>query len=218
MPEESAEWTGKWAAQRLKEHSEVRAVEVLAPQVLRITRTQLRPVVVSTIASARVEASTVNALLGTRQDIEFIANIPRESLWTGDAIQAAIRHRAAWGSFRDLFSATADENPNKWENREFAFFERVLRQHDRVTNVEREFDRKYVVRREALPSVSVVLLNEYDLTADHVRTARDRYGRFDIVFHSNPNGGITSDATDAAESLGAHVYMLSDLLRQLNRP
>ena len=68
-----------------------------------------------------------------------------------------------------------------------------------------------------LDDVVVVLANEYELTADHVRTARDRYGPFTDILITNPNGEPTSSSMQAAESMGAHVFKWGAFLSRLNR-
>ena len=62
-----------------------------------------------------------------------------------------------------------------------------------------------------------MLLNEYDLTADNVRNARDRYGGFSDILMTNPNGRATSAAEQAAESMGAQIYKWGEFLGRLNR-
>lgn len=217
MPERSAEWTGEWVAQRLKEHGEVQEIELLAPQVLNIVRKKDQPFLAATIASPRVERSTLEELLNSSFEIEFIANIPAESFWTGEAIAFASSHSVAFGGMGDLLSAISLPNVRLYERREFAFVERGLRQHTKVSGLERVHDRKYVVKRRNLRDVHVVLLNEYELTADHVRTAHDRYGPFAAVLITNPNGRATSSAKQAAESIGARIFKWGEFLGQLNR-
>jgi hypothetical protein len=61
------------------------------------------------------------------------------------------------------------------------------------------------------------MLNEYELTADHVRTARSRYGAFDAILINNPNGKATSAASDVAKGLRVGIFMWREFLGRLNR-
>jgi hypothetical protein len=192
-------------------------VELVVPQVLRIVRKEDEPFVAATIATPRVEPSSLQELLNSRFGLAFIANIPRESFWTGEAIALASSHSVAFGGFSDLFSAISLPNVRLYVNKEFHFVERGLLQHTRVQQFERVHDRLYLVKRRNLVDVSVVLLNEYELTADHVRTARDRYGAISDILITNPNGKATSSAQQAAESLGARIYKWGEFLGRLNR-
>ncbi|MFI5352639.1 MAG: hypothetical protein ACHQZS_06705 [Candidatus Binatales bacterium] len=217
MPEQNADWTGKWVAQRLEGQPEVQEVELLAPQVLRIIRKEHQPFLAGTIASPRVEPSTFEQLLNSSFRIEFVANVPKESMWSGEAIKVASRHSVAFGGMGDLLSAISLPDVNLYVRKEFAFVERGLCQHMKVSGIERVHDRKYVVKRRNLSDVSVVLLNEYELTADHVRTARNNYGAFAAILVTNPNGGMTSSAKQAAESMGAQIYKWGEFLGRLNK-
>jgi hypothetical protein len=215
--ESSAEWTGAWVANRLKGHTEVQAVEILEPQLLRLARNKHGTFLTVTIAEPRVEPSSFEHLLDSSPAIEFVVNIPKESFWTGAAIECASRRSVGWGGLRDLYSAIALPEPCLYVRKEFEFVERGLRQHKTVSSLDRVYDRKYVVRRLGLEDVTVVILNEYELTADHVRTARGRYGPFDAILITDPNGGPTSSARGAAESIGASIYKWGEFLSSLGK-
>jgi hypothetical protein len=217
MPERDGDSTGRWVAKQLEGHSEVQEAEVLAPQVLRIVRKEDRPFVAGIIASPRVASSTFEHLLNSSFDIEFVANVPRESFWTGEAIEFASLRSVAFGGMKDLFSAILLPNARLYVSKEFAFVERGLRQHTNVSDLVRVHDRKYVVIRRNHKDLTVVLLNEYELTADHVRTARDRYGDFTEILITNPNGRATSAAEQAAKSIGARTYKWDEFYGRLHK-
>jgi hypothetical protein len=62
------------------------------------------------------------------------------------------------------------------------------------------------------------MLNEYELTADHVRTAKSQYGIFDTVLLNDPNGKPTSSALQVAENMGIEILKWREFLGRLNRP
>jgi hypothetical protein len=100
---------------------------------------------------------------------------------------------------------------------EFHFVDRGLQQHNRVTNFEREADRVYLIHRLGLPDLRFVMLNEYELTGDHIRVARDRYGAFDMVLLNNPNGSATTEAKRLGETMGIDIFKWAQFLGRLNR-
>lgn len=218
MSDTSAEWTGEWVASRLKSNSDIQETELLAPQILRIVRNDLPPLLAATIASACVDRSTLEPILASSYEIAFIANIPRESFWTGAAISLATQRDIGFGGLGDLYSAMSLPNVREYVNKEFSFVERGLSQHTRVQDLERIHDRIYLVKRQGLADVRVVLLNEYELIADHVRTAHQRYGAFSNILITNPNGKATASAVSAASSMGADIYKWGEFLGRLNRP
>ena len=67
-------------------------------------------------------------------------------------------------------------------------------------------------------TVTVLVLNEYDLTAEKVRKALDVYGDCDAIVTSNPNASMSSSAKEAGEASGKRVLLFPDLLSDLNRP
>lgn len=217
LPEKSAEWTGKWAAPRLERLEAVERVDLLAPQILNIIRTQNSPFLVGTIASPCVKKSTIKHLLDSSFSLEFIVNIPPESFWTGSAIDFVSHRSVAFGGMGDLFRATALPNVRHYENQEFAFVERGLCQHTKVCSLQRVHDRKYLVKRYDLNDFDVVLVNAYAVTADDVRTARERYGPFKAVLKTNPNGGVTASAEQAAESMGVRIFKWGEFMQHLYR-
>ena len=139
-------------------------------------------------------------------------------MWTGEAIHAATSRRVAFGGVRDLMSAVSDEDVRSYIRSEYEFVERGLRQHNHVSGFEREADRLYLVHRHVHPSLRFVMLNEYELTADHVRTARDRYGAFKAILLNNPNGSPTTAAREAAKAIGAGIFMWGQFLGRLKSP
>ena len=217
LPEESAKWTGKWAAPRLEKLEAVERVDLLAPQILNIIRTENSPFLAGTIASPCVKESTIKNMLDGSFSLEFIANIPPESFWTGAAIDCVSHQSVAFGGMGDLFSAVKLPNVRRYENKEFAFVERGLHQHTKVSRLQRVHDRKYLVKRYDLNDVDVVLVNTYAVTADDIRTARERYGPFKAVLKTNPNGGITESAEQAAESMGARIFEWGEFMKYLHR-
>lgn len=209
-------WTGDWVAERLLKHTDVEEAEVVEPQIVHVTRNEHDSFSVGTIAMERVEVGAVLPLINGEHEIGFIMNVPSESFWTGEAISAAAERYIAFGGLGDLYRAIRLPFVGEYENKEFSFVERGLRQHSRVHAYRRLHDRLYRIERLGRSELTVVLLNEYELTADHVRNARDRYGAFDTILITNPNGGPTSSAVQAAESIGADIHKWAGFFGRLN--
>jgi hypothetical protein len=217
MTEEDPSWTGQWTASRIRERKEVASVQLLHPQVLQITRKDEGPFNAATLASTAVDRPTVEGLSILGYKIDIYINVPKEAMWTGEAIAAVAEKAAAFGGMSDLQRVITDSVPSRYVNPEFEFVERGLRQHTSVVGLRRLHDRKYTIQRVRYTDITVVLLNEYEISADHVRTARDRYGTFNGILKTNPNGRITGAAIAAADSMGATIYMWGTFLSRLNR-
>jgi hypothetical protein len=109
------------------------------------------------------------------------------------------------------------EDVRTFQPKETEFVERGLRQHDRILSFDRVHDRLYRVSRKGLPDLTVAMLNEYELTADHLRTARDRYGQFSVAVITDPNGRATSSAEEVAETLGVEILKWAPFFGRLNK-
>jgi len=212
-----SDWTGKWVAEKMKNHTEVMEVALLSPQRVELIRKLYPKIVIGTTAVDRLDANTLTPFLEGVPAVSFVVNVPKESYVAGSALQLGSKNGIGMGSFGDLMRAVLLPDVSQYVSKEIGFIERGLDQHTRVIAFERIDDRHYLLTRRHLDDVHVVFLNEYDVTADHVRTARTRYGPFTMLVITNPNGGATSSALDAASSIGCGIYKWGEFLGALNR-
>jgi hypothetical protein len=217
VPKFTPAQTTEWVASSLKEADKVEKVEVLSDRVLRVFRDEYDPFLAGIVSAPRVEATTIEPVVKSGLGVEIIANVPKEAYWTGSALDLASANAIATGSLGDLYRALRMEDIRGYQPAETEFVERSLRQHTKVTGFRRLHDRLYRVSRHGLSDLDVVMLNEYELTADQVRTARDRYGKFSDIVITNPNGTATSSAEQAAEGMGAQIYKWGPFLGRLNK-
>lgn len=209
--------TSKWVAANLTKAEGVTKVEVLSDQVLRVSRIKYDPFVAGIVSAKCVEVDTVEALVMSELGVEIITNVPKESYWTGGALSLAHDSNIATGSYGDLLRVIRLENVRDFQPSETAFVERGLRQHGRISSFKRVFDRICRITRDGLPDLTVAMLNEYELTADHLRTARDRYGAFTIAVITNPNGKATGSAAEVAETMGVEILNWGPFFGRLNK-
>jgi len=169
------------------------------------------------VSVPRVESDEIRPIVKSKFRVEIIVNVPKEAFWTGGALRLAQDNNIATGAFGDLYRVIDIENVRTFQPSETSFIERGLRQHDRITSFERVHDRLYRISRSKLPDLTAVMLNEYELTADHLRTARDRYGSFSVAVITNPNGSATSLAEEAARAIGAEILKWGPFFGRLNK-
>ncbi len=210
--------TTEWVASNLRNSEGVSTVERLSDQLLRISRSVYHPFVAGIVSAMRVEADTVMSLVGSKLEVEIIANVPKESYWTGGALKLAQNNNIATASYGDLFRVINLPDVRAFKSKETEFVERGLRQHNRISSFDRVHDRLYRISRDHLDDLTVVMLNEYELTADHLRTARERYGQFSIAVITNPNGRPTSSAEEVAQTMGAEILKWGPFFGRLNQP
>jgi len=207
---------GRFVASALDGHSNVSRAELLGDRVVEVHRKEHSPFIVGVVSAALVERTTVEELASDIR-IEFICNIPREAAWKGEAIDLVRQYRIGFGGMSDLFSAAGSSGPVRdFVRSEFDFIERIFNQHSAIAWMERIYDRVYRLHRCDKPLLTVALINEYDLTADHIRTAWQRYGPFTDVLANNPNCRCTAEATEAAKQLNVKIMRLRQFMGRLN--
>ena len=209
--------TTEWVAGNLRKAERVSKVEILSDQVLSVTRSNYDPFVAGIVSANCVEVDLVRPLVKSELGLEIIANVPKESYWTGGALRLAHDNNIATGAYGDLLRVIDVEDVRAFQPKETEFVERGLRQHKRYSSFERVFDRLYRISRNGLPDLTVAMLNEYELTADHLRTARDRYGKFSVAVITNPNGQSTSSAVEAAQTMGVEILKWGPFYARLNK-
>lgn len=211
------EETTAWVASVMRQKTGVTSVEQLTARSIRVSRDEYPPYVAGIISQSSVTDEDVGAALAVDSSVDIIINVPAQGVWTGSAIRAAQAAGVAFGGMGDLQSCIQRQDPKAYVKAEFEFIDRGLRQHDRISSVTRDADRVFLVHRPGLPDTRVVALYEYELTAEHLRIARDRYGAFNLVLISNPNGKPTQGASEVARELGVELHMFGSLLGRLNR-
>jgi hypothetical protein len=136
----------------------------------------------------------------------MIVNIPTRASWTGEAIDKLEAEGIAFGKMYDLFRGLRrDDDLSAYRNPEFYFVERMIDQHRNVALRERLSDRVYRISRYVGPDLVIALSQDYEVTADVVRTARTDHAPFDVLFKTNPYGRISSQGREAADKLGIRV-------------
>ena len=210
--------TREWIIKQLKKHDEIVSVEPKGEFSITIHRKKYPPFSSAILKKVRVEEIDIEFVIENDEDVHFVANIPKNSVWTGDAIEVARTHDLGWGGFGDLMSATNEKSVKGFEKKEYKFVERGLLQHDRITRYDRIFDRVFLLFRRDFSAIKIAIVYEYDLTAEHVRDTREKYGDFSLIVKTNPNGNITSNAYEVGSHLGVEILEWGEFYGRLNRP
>ena len=163
------------------QHTEVVSVAPLDEVFIGIERKRYEPVVTAIMNERRVAGDSIEAVSSLAVELQFVTNMPRDSVWTGAAISAARERDLGWGGLGDLMRAINDASVRGFQKSEYSFVERGLRQHGRVEHYERLFDRLFRIARCGLPDITAALVYEYEVNgracACYSRTVRS-------VFHN----------------------------------
>jgi hypothetical protein len=209
-------WSAEWCCEKLLSHKDIIEVTPTSRNGVRITIKDLpQSVLVATMSNPRVKLETVPDEFHAN-DTEFLLNIKKDAYFDGDLLSVAAGISVGVGGLSDLYVATGEKEFRTYIPKETQFILRGLEQHTAVRAVTRINDRTYRVIKHNGSVVTVLALNEYDLTSDALRTGINKYGRPDIVLASNPNCRISSAATNTGSSVGTALLAWGQLLGVLN--
>ncbi len=164
-----------------------------------------------------VTLAAILSLVDGPKPADFVLNVPKTGRFMGEAIGRLQDDGIGWGGLADAMRALRDcDVLGEYEEREFDFVTRGLRQHRQVSSVEMIDDHRIRVKRALLPDVVVFIGAMYQPTARSVRDAIDRYGAFDIFAATNPNSVPTLEAVQAGQDAGVRVLKWRAVLATLN--
>lgn len=147
---------------------------------------------------------------------QLVVNIPSKTLWSGSAIDYIHSASAAFGSLGDAYRASSNGNAGSYRNKNMAFFIKGMNQHTNVTNVAYVYENVFYVDRVRGKSLTVAVVDAYNMSAEDVRNAKAQFGHLDIIVKSTSYGSITDQAKTAAESMNVQVLKFGELMGRLN--
>jgi len=159
----------------------------------------------------------VQPILSHATKPQFIVNVPSRTLWSGDAISLVNAAPAAFGTLGEIRKAADSGDVPSYRNKNWDYFEKAIRQHSNVHAVTRVYDEVFEAHRHKGKSLKIALLNGYHVSAEDVRNARDRFGKFDIAVKKSGYGSVTDAAEQAAASMGAKAVTFKGLMQSLAR-
>jgi hypothetical protein len=147
----------------------------------------------------------------------FVINIPSRTLWSGAAIDLIHSESAGFGTLGDVSRAADTGDAGSFRDKDMGFFINAMKQHSNVSDVSYVYDSVFKVHRKSGASLTVAVIDAYNMSAEDVRNAKDRVGHFDVIVKSSSYGSITSQAADAADSMGAKALTFRELMGRLAR-
>ena len=162
-----------------------------------------------------IELSDVKPLFVGATKPQLVVNVPSKTLWSGAAIHFIHAASAAFGTMGDISRAARTEDAGSYRDKNMGFFINAMRQHSNVSGVSYVYEAVFKADRKIGESLIIAVINAYNMSAEDVRNAKDRFGHFDIVVKSTSYGSITTQAEAAAESMGAQALGLGELMRRL---
>ncbi len=210
-----------WMVSKLgdkKENHDILSAKKLSEDLLEVQTTNGKIVVVGVVEGENIEASDIEQVCVVAIKKPNIIISKAASIWNGSAIDYVRQKNIGWGGKGEISQSFDTLDYKSIQKREYQFVEVGLKRHTLVDHLERLFDRVFkIFRTRGLKPLIIVLVNSYELSAEEVRNATNKYGKFDIILKTNPNGSPTTNAYLAAKEVGADIFLWSELLSRLNR-
>ncbi|MBI2286516.1 MAG: hypothetical protein HYU79_03550 [Nitrosomonadales bacterium] len=164
-----------------------------------------------------IRRSDVEALFAGANKPQLIVNVPSNTLWSGNAIRHIHDASAAFGSLGDVSRAASTGDAGSYRDKNMGFFITAMEQHSNVSGVSYVYDSVFEANRKTGTSLTVAVIEAYNMSAEDVRNARARLGNFDVIVKSSSYGSITSQAKAAANSIVAEALTFGDLMQRLGK-
>lgn len=211
-----AEGAADWVAGRIEEEGRLKLVDRTDGGLLVVNSDESGtfPVAVTGVQDV-VTPDHVRPVLKSATRPKFVVNVPSKALWRGDAIRLIYGAPAAFGTLGELQKAARSGNVAAYRNKDRAFFERAIAQHDHVRSVSLLYESVIEATRIRGDSLVIALVDAYNMSAEDVRNARARFGRFDIALKMTSYGSVTDAAEAAARSMGAEAMTFKQVMGRL---
>lgn len=211
-----------WIVSKLneqEEHHEIDTATALGESLIEIRTKKGKTVIVGAIdTSSNITEHDIHKVYISGPKTPNVVVAKFSSFWNGSAIDYSRQQNMGWGGMGEISSAFHTDHYSGIQRREYSFVEEGLLKHTRVTRLERVYDRVFKIHRNnGLAPLTIALINSYELSGDEVRNAINRYGNFNAVLKTNPNGSPTGNAYSAAAEIGAEIFLWRELLGRLNK-
>ncbi len=204
-----------WGYDKILGHDKVLRVDFIGDSILKVSHENGREFKITVISSERVNLDSLRNV--DLADIDFILNIQIDAYINGDVFELGNSAGFSIGTLGDVYRALNNGFMANYLDAEMSFVIRGLSQHRKITELKRLDNRRFLISRNSLPSVTILVLNDYDFTAYRVRRSIDFFGQVDAIVASNPNCRRTQQCMSAASSTGIKIMDWRELMSNLNK-
>jgi hypothetical protein len=208
----------QWVAARLDENDGSRTTTVYDEMLISLERPNLGSTKIACVRVDVLDECVVRSAIAKYPNVKFIVNVKQGARVAGDAYKLAEGRGISFGGIGDLMRALHEPDMADYIPPETRYRERIFEQHHKIMNFERLDDSRYRIFRYDFPPIVVYISLDYEVTADQIRTAIDKYGDFDAFVTSNPNAtSISPEAVTAAMQSGRKVFLWPQFMGAINR-
>ncbi|MBV1929848.1 MAG: hypothetical protein KUG81_10115 [Gammaproteobacteria bacterium] len=207
-----------WVTAKLKENDRIETVDRTPENYLNVIYKGGHTALVAVLnVQDVVEQHDVEPLFSDDLKPQLVVNVPSKVLWSGGAIRYIHASSAAFGRFGDISRAASNQGAGYYRDKNMGFFITAMEQHSNVNNVSYVYDNVFTVDRNRGASLTIAVVDAYNMSAEDVRNARTKLGLFDIIVKSTSYGSVTGEAEAAAETMNVEALKFGDLMRRLHK-
>lgn len=207
-----------WVVDKLAEERNLKVVGRTPEDFLVVTTKDDYTFLVAVLGVQTViQVADVQPLFAGATKPNLVVNVSSKALWSGAAIDFVHAVPAAFGTLGDISRAARTKEASLYRDKGKGFFIDAMEQHQNVSNVSYVYDTVFRADCNTGESITVAVIDAYNMSAEDVRSARSRLGHFDVVVKSSSYGKITEQAEAAAESMGAQALTFRGLMQRLAR-
>lgn len=205
-----------WVADKLATEERIKVVD-RTPEGFLVVRAKDKYTFLVAVLGVKnvIQLSDARALFAGATKPDLVVNVPSATLWSGAAIDFIHDVPAAFGTLGDIARAADTKAANLFRDKNMGFFINAMEQHKNVASVSYVYDSVFAAYCRNGTSVTVAVIDTYNMSAEDVRNARTRVGNFDVAVKSSSYGSITEQAKTAAESIGVQALTFGELMQHL---
>lgn len=204
-----------WCLSKISEHDKVESTRLTNNEIINITHKNGNNFNVAAVSTEHMTLETIGTIDIT--NLDFLLNIKTDAYTDGNVYALAKSATFGIGGLGDVYRALNQGVMATYLDPEMKFIIRGLHQHRCVLKIERLDNRRFYIERNGLNSVTILALNDYDLTGESVRHGIEVFKKFDAILTSNPNCRRSNSSETAAYNTGVKILSWGQLMGQLNR-
>jgi len=209
-------WSKDFLIKKLKNFKPADKIDSIDQNLILVKRKNGIDFNAFTLSLEKIELVTLQEICNKFTNLNFIVNIKKQYEIPWNAVEYLHNMQITIGGVGDFMRFCNEEDNRILQDKEFHFVSRGLRQHKMVKEFKRLDNRRIEIVRNGLPTIISIMINEYDVTGESIRFARDLYGEFKVVIKTNPNGSITTQAHMVSKQLDVECCNWGDFLGKLN--
>ncbi len=212
-----------WVKDKLLENNDDRISSVeIENNFLLVIRKNGKSLKAIDLNEQHITLEQIKNRISNDKNIDFILTSNNNVVVEGKVYPFLKSKEISIGDFKDLFRVINQEDNFPYINPTVEFINTGLRQHNGVSSFRRLNNQTYLVERFGKESLTMTFLLDYNLNAESVRNAIERFNNFQILLKANPNPvggkeGISKEALNIAKQNGIEILKWAAFYSRLNR-